>query len=104
MIVGMPNPLVACEAAFGCLLLSIVATMAVVDFREMILPNRLNFLLAVSGVGQAVILGQPSFFDALLGAFVGFAVLWIVAALFRHYRGVDGLGFGDQKFSAAAGL
>lgn len=104
MIAAIPNPLVAYEAAFGCLLFVIVATMAAIDFREMILPNRLNLLLAVSGMGQTVVLQQPSFVDALLGALVGFVTLCGVAALFRHHRGVEGLGFGDQKFSAAAGL
>jgi leader peptidase (prepilin peptidase)/N-methyltransferase len=103
MSVGLPN-LFALQAAFGCLLLSIVATTAIIDCREMILPNRLNFLLAVSGIGQVILVGHPHFTDAALGALFGFVVLGTVAALFRHLRGVDGLGFGDQKFSAAAGL
>jgi leader peptidase (prepilin peptidase) / N-methyltransferase len=104
MIVGLPNSLVGFKAAFGCLLLLIVATMAIIDCRQMILPNRLNFLLAACSTGQAVIVGQPNFGDAFFGALFGFVVLWALAALFRHLRGVDGLGFGDQKFSAAAGL
>jgi leader peptidase (prepilin peptidase)/N-methyltransferase len=104
MSVDLPDLLVALKAGFGCLLAATVVTMAIVDCRKMILPNRLNFLLAASGMGQAVLLGQPDLVDASLGALLGFVVLGAVAASFRHLRGIDGLGFGDQKFSAAVGL
>jgi leader peptidase (prepilin peptidase) / N-methyltransferase len=104
MSAGLPTSLLALKVAFGCLLVVIVAALATVDYREMILPNRLNALLAASGLGQIVLVGQPDLADALLGALFGFVVLGAVAALFRHLRGIDGLGFGDQKFSAAAGL
>jgi leader peptidase (prepilin peptidase)/N-methyltransferase len=102
--VGLPNLLITLKAAFGCLLVAIVVTMTIIDCREMILPNRLNALLAGSGICQAVLVGQPNLTDAALGALFGFVVLGAVAALFRRLRGIDGLGFGDQKFSAAAGL
>jgi leader peptidase (prepilin peptidase)/N-methyltransferase len=92
------------KALFGGLLLSIVIIMAAIDAREMILPNRLNALFAASGVGQAVLVGHPQFADAALGAALGFATLSGIAALFRQVRGVEGLGFGDQKFAAAAGI
>lgn len=98
------NSVFLMQAAFGCVLVAIVAAMAVIDCRQQILPDRLNVLLAVAGIGQAILVGQPGLADAALGALFGFAVLAGVAALFRRLRGVDGLGFGDQKFAAAAGL
>ena len=104
MSVGLPNLLIALKAAFGCLLFATVLMMAVVDCREMILANRLNALLAAGGIGQAILVGQPHLTDGVLGAVFGFVVLSVIAALFRRIRGIDGLGFGDQKFSAAAGL
>lgn len=104
MSVMSPDLLITLKAAFGCLLIAIVLKMGIIDFREMILPNRLIALLAGSGLGQAVLIGRPDISDASLGALSGFVVLGSVAALFRHLRGIDGLGFGDQKFSAAAGL
>ena len=104
MSVGLEDLLVEPNAPFGCLLLATVVTMAVIDCREMILPNRLNAILAAGGVGQAIFVGRPDLTDALLGALFGFAILSMIAALFRHIRGIDGLGFGDQKFAAAAGL
>jgi leader peptidase (prepilin peptidase)/N-methyltransferase len=102
--VGWPNLLMMPTAAFGCLLVAVVVTTSIIDYREMILPNRLNYLLAGGGICQTVLVGQPDFTDAVGGALFGFVVLGAVAALFRSLRGIDGLGFGDQKFSAAAGL
>jgi leader peptidase (prepilin peptidase) / N-methyltransferase len=102
--IAFSYPLVASRVAFGCLLLATVSTMAVIDYREMRLPNYLNAMLAIGGLGQAVFIGHPELIDALLGAVFGFAVLSMIAALFSYVRGVDGLGMGDQKFAAAAGL
>ena len=104
MSVGLPSLLIALKVAFGCWLLVTVSIMAVIDCRELILPDSLNALLAVGGIGQAVLIGHPDLTDAVLGATFGFFVLSAIAVLFRRVRGIDGLGFGDQKFSAAAGL
>jgi prepilin signal peptidase PulO-like enzyme (type II secretory pathway) len=102
--IGLSDPLLASRAAFGCVLLAIVLTMALIDYREMRLPNSLNAMLAVGGLGQAAFVGRPDLTDALLGAALGFAVLSMISVLFSYVRGVDGLGLGDQKFVAAAGL
>src|SRR5258708_36167746 len=104
MSIVLPEPPIILKALFGCLLLAIVLAMAVVDSCEMILRNRLNALLAAGGVGQAVLVGHPRYIDAALGALLGFAILSGIAVLFRHVRGFDGLGFGDRKFAAAAGI
>jgi prepilin signal peptidase PulO-like enzyme (type II secretory pathway) len=85
-------------------LLAIILALSIADVRQMILPDRLNGLLAVGGIGQILLVGQPGFVNAGLGALLGFTILASTATLFRHVRGVDGLGEGDQKFAAAAGL
>ncbi|MEH2503393.1 leader peptidase (prepilin peptidase)/N-methyltransferase [Bradyrhizobium sp. AZCC 1578] len=104
MSIALSDPLVVSRVAFGCVLLTTVLTMAVIDCRQMRLPNSLNAMLAAGGIGQAIFVGHPELTDALLGAVLGFAVLSMIAALFSYVRGVDGLGLGDQKFVAAAGL
>ncbi len=104
MIPAFLHMLIASKAVFGCLLVSLILVMSVIDVRDMILPNSLNWLLAAGGAGQAIFLGLPRPVDAVLGAAFAFAVLSTIAFLFRRVRGIDGLGFGDQKFSAAAGL
>jgi prepilin signal peptidase PulO-like enzyme (type II secretory pathway) len=102
--IAFSDPLIASRVVFGCVLLATVLTMAVIDYREMRLPNSLNAILAVGGLSQAAFVGRPDLTDALLGAAFGFAVLSMISALFFYVRGVDGLGLGDQKFVAAAGL
>ena len=92
------------QVAFGCLLIGLVVQLAVIDSRHMILPNTLNAMLAASGLAQAVVIGRPHVLDAVLGALLGAAVLGGFAALYRRVRGIDGLGRGDVKFAAAAGL
>jgi prepilin signal peptidase PulO-like enzyme (type II secretory pathway) len=94
----------ALMAGFGGLLFTLLLAMAIIDCHRFVLPDRLNAVLALGGVGQALLLGHPTLLDALAGSLVGFLALSVVAHLFRQARGVEGLGFGDQKFAAAAGL
>lgn len=89
---------------FFCLLGGILLMLAVFDFHRMILPNWLNLSLAAAGATQSVSIGQPSVIDAALGTFAGGGSLMLVAALFRRLRGIDGLGRGDLKLAAAAGI
>ena len=93
-----------CTLGFGCFLAGAIVAASVIDLRHMILPDRLCLLLAGAGFAQSIVLGRPEFADAALGALFGFSVLGAVAVAFRQLRGIDGLGFGDQKFSAAVGL
>src|SRR6185312_16809322 len=99
--VSLPSVL---TVGFGVLLFTTILIIAIVDYRRLVLPDRLNLLLAIGGVGQALLLGRPDLVDAIAGGLVGFMMLCIVAMLFRWARGMEGLGFGDQKFVAAAGL
>jgi len=95
---------VTMKTLFSGVLIIIVVTMAIIDFREMILPNGLNLVLAAAGAAQSVVIGDPGPIEAALGALLAFLLLWSVAVLFRRYRGIEGLGYGDLKFAAAAGL
>jgi leader peptidase (prepilin peptidase) / N-methyltransferase len=90
--------------AFGGLLGAVLVALSVSDFRTMMLPDRSNVLLAVSGLGQSVVLGMPRFRDAVLGSIIGGGLLALLAALYRRLRGIDGLGAGDIKLVSAAGL
>src|SRR5262245_34580392 len=94
----------AMRIGFGFLLGGIVLALAIVDARKHLLPDRLNLLLAAIGAGQPLILGAPSAADAALGGLFGALSLLLIAALFRRWRGVDGLGLGDVKLVAAAGI
>jgi leader peptidase (prepilin peptidase)/N-methyltransferase len=95
-------------AVFGTLLLGI----AVTDAREYIIPDEFSVGGAVIGLLLAVAAGwngHPISAHALpwpqsvLGAIVGFALLWIVAWLGAKAFGKDAMGGGDIKMMAMIG-
>jgi leader peptidase (prepilin peptidase) / N-methyltransferase len=92
------------QLGFGILLAGTMSTLAAIDLRRMILPDRLNLTLGAIGLGQDFVLGLPRPIDGLLGSLISAASFSAIAAAFRRLRGIDGLGRGDQRFVAAAGL
>ncbi|HET9715102.1 MAG TPA: A24 family peptidase [Pseudolabrys sp.] len=104
MITASIGPFLVLKIVFGSLLLAIVSAAATVDYRKMILPNHITFLLAVTGIAQSTLVDVPKLWDACFGAAMAALILGLVAALFRKFRGIEGLGLGDQKFAAAIGL
>ena len=89
---------------FGGLMVGLLLLLAASDLRAMILPDRLNAMLAAAGLGQSLLLGVPHLRDAILGSVLGGALLLLLAGLFRRLRGREGLGLGDVKLVSAAGL
>lgn len=78
------------------------------DARYFWLPRVLSYTLLGTGLiagGQAMAaIGiEVSVYDRLIGAVVGFAMLWIVAYLYRLWRKRDGLGGGDPPMLGAIG-
>lgn len=92
------------EVVFGCILAVLIFQLAIIDIQRMILPDGLTLVLAAIGIAQSLIIGRPKLFDSVLGALIGAVVFELLANLFRYVRGIEGLGRGDRKFVAAAGL
>lgn len=86
-------------ALFGWMLLPL----ALLDARHFWLPDRLNALLAVTGLLLAGPLLGASLLDRWIGALAGGLVLAAVAWAYRRARGDDGMGGGDPKLVAAIG-
>lgn len=90
------------DLAFAGALVAILTAIAVVDFRDQIIPDMLNLALAVLGLAFAALdsrslpIGQLGFAALMLAGF------WLVRAGFQRYRGVAGLGLGDVKMAGAA--
>lgn len=76
---------------------------ALVDADEFWLPDQLTLPLLGSGLIAAMVLPDRALADALLGAIVGFASLWMVARAYRQLRAKDGLGGGDPILFGAVG-
>jgi leader peptidase (prepilin peptidase) / N-methyltransferase len=97
---GQPTPLAAAlTALLGWQLLLI----AVIDAEHFRLPDRLTLPLLATGGVAAGLLDHTALADAVIGAVVGFAGLWLLAVAYRRLRGRDGLGDGDPVLLAAAG-
>ena len=77
--------------------------LAVIDQRHLILPDVLTLPLIPIGLAVAFWLQPDRLLHHVLGAILGFTSLALIAWLYRHLRGRDGLGLGDAKLLAAGG-
>ena len=122
----------SCYLAFGLsaetlkwtVFAALMVVLTVTDFRERILPDKVNFV----GLGLGLVLSlftQPvdgtalwlanhifvfpppwpvlSLVDALIGAVAASGLLWLVAEGYFRARGREGMGLGDVKMMAMAG-
>jgi len=87
-------------ALFGWILLAL----ALLDLDHFWLPDRLTGLLALAGAGVAAAGLAPSLAARLAGGMAGYGSLALIAALYRHMRGREGMGMGDAKLLGAIGL
>jgi leader peptidase (prepilin peptidase)/N-methyltransferase len=90
--------------SFGLLCL-LSAVLAWIDIRHGIIPDWLNLTIAALGLSKAVILGGPlaGLEAACEGVAIG-AIFWLMRRLYFALRKIQGLGLGDVKFLAAAGI
>ena len=92
------------SVSFGLLCL-LSAVLAWIDIRQGIIPDWLNFAIAGLGLSKASVVGGPlGGLEAVCeGAAIG-AVFWLLRRLYFSFRKIQGLGLGDVKFLAAAGI
>jgi leader peptidase (prepilin peptidase)/N-methyltransferase len=80
-------------------------SLSLIDFRRGIIPNELNLSIAVVGLAEHAIDGGAA--DVIAAAWqaaaIG-AVFWLLRRLYFIWRKTQGLGLGDVKFLAAAGI
>lgn len=88
---------------FGIFLGLTLLLLAAFDLRQRILPLPLTIALGLAGLARAAATEAPSPKAAVAGWIAGFALLWLVKALYRRLRGRDGLGGGDLWLFAASG-
>jgi leader peptidase (prepilin peptidase)/N-methyltransferase len=99
-VVAATSPL---QGLLGALLGWQLLLIAAVDAAHFWLPDRLTFPLLGSGLVAAALLGPDAVLNALTGALLGFAGLWLIARAYRVLRGREGLGGGDPFLLAAGG-
>lgn len=74
-----------------------------IDLKHQLLPD--NMTLSVLWIGLFINLGSvfTTPHDAILGAIVGYLLLWMIAKLFFILRKKEGMGYGDFKMLAMLG-
>lgn len=82
---------------------AVLLIMVVIDFEHLIIPDEIHVALLVLALGYHATAGTPPGNIA-----AGFAVMVLLGLLLHHgyywIRGRDGLGYGDVKFFAVAGV
>ncbi len=91
------------EAVRGSLFLTLLLGIALTDARQYVIPDEFSVGGCVIGMCLAALPGGPSLADAVLGAGLGFGLLWVVANLGRLVFGKDAMGGGDIKMMAMVG-
>jgi leader peptidase (prepilin peptidase)/N-methyltransferase len=87
----------------GCCLGWGLLALAVIDWRNGLLPDALTLPLLALGLGFAATEAPSLLRSHAIGAIAGFASFALIRWVYRWLRRRDGLGFGDVKLLAAAG-
>lgn len=94
--------------AFVCLLgaFALLIALAIVDLKTRLLPNEMVAGFATLGLvfHLTTLAAFVPVREMLIGAFAGFAALYIIRYFGNKFYGMDALGLGDCKLMGAAGL
>lgn len=71
-------------------------------FETGIIPDSLNYIGILAGLVLSFFL-YNNFLDSLLGAIIGFLLLYVPNVIYRIFRKADGIGGGDMKLLALCG-
>jgi leader peptidase (prepilin peptidase)/N-methyltransferase len=92
----------------GAALAVLMLTIAAIDRRQQIIPDPLNGLAFAGGLVAAGLHAEISptgaALNALVRAVVMLSLFFVFRAGFRKMRGFEGMGLGDVKLAAVAGI
>ena len=87
----------------GCVLGWGLLTLGWIDARTMLLPDALTLPLLLAGLAATWLGEREALAEHALAAALGYGAFAGLAALYRRFRGRDGMGGGDAKLLAAGG-
>ena len=94
--------------AAGAALAALTLAIALIDRRRLIIPDELNALALAAGLAAAGLEAPAApgaaILHALPRAAVMFAAFYAFRAAYRRLRGIEGMGLGDVKLAAVAGV
>jgi len=77
--------------------------LGLIDLDFQILPNTMTYPSILFGLVFSWFDGYTWWLDSLIGALVGAALPTAVIVIYKLWRGVEGMGWGDVKYLAAIG-
>lgn len=108
-LTALLTPAVAAQLGFttqgllACLFTWALVALAFIDLERQLLPDSITLPLLWLGLLANYAGLFTDLHSALLGAALGYAVLWLVQQSFRLAAGKEGMGAGDLKLLAAVG-
>ena len=91
------------QALAGLVFLTCLMALSVIDARTLTLPDVLTLSLLWLGLLFNVMEVFTDLQSAVIGAFAGYAFLWMLTRVHALVRGIEGMGYGDFKLLAAIG-
>lgn len=91
------------QAALGIVASWYLVAMTMIDYDTYLLPDSLTLQLMWIGLIAALFPVFADLHSAVLGAALGYGILWTIYQVFRLITGKEGMGFGDFKLLAAIG-
>ncbi len=80
-----------------------LAVLFLIDLEYQLLPNLITLPLIMVGLWFNYQDGFVPLQDALIGTVAGYLVLWSVFWGYKYFKGIEGMGYGDFKLTAALG-
>jgi len=91
-------------AAFWAAFAALLICQFMIDLDTQYLPDSLNYMLLWLGLlGSVLGIVRVPLSSAVMGAILGYLVLWLVYHAYRLATGKEGMGYGDFKLLAALG-
>lgn len=91
------------QAALGIVVTWFLVALTMIDLDHKLLPDNLTLPLMWIGLLAATLPIFAGLHDAVIGAALGYLILWSVYQLFKLITGKEGMGYGDFKLLAAIG-
>lgn len=82
---------------------SLTVSLFFIDYDTQLLPDPFNYVLLWLGLAAAMLNFTVPLQDAVIGAMLGYLMLWSIYWLFKLLTGKEGMGYGDFKLLAAIG-
>ena len=99
-----PGDVVVTLTGFEVLVFAWVSlALGLIDLDFQILPNSMTYPSILFGLLFSWFGGYTWWLDSLIGALVGAALPIAVIVIYKLWRGVEGMGWGDVKYLAAIG-